>query len=164
MALFYWNLDPSEEELQARLGSNSDPDLGFRGVYSASPNGLENYRAHAPALKQLVESYPTTGKFRGDQLSNLNDVKQALASNEPVLLWVTFGLTPSHKVPMTFQGQEVDLVPNEHVVTAYGYDPTGFFIYDPESINNVSGHVDTAVLAARTSLFQHPALAIHPLF
>jgi len=163
IALSYWQdrlqgVDLSEEKLQEVLGINDDPNLGFRGDYKSNPKGLQNYGANAPAIKRLVENYPKQGLFKTEILSNIEQVKAALKQNKPVLLWVTFGLNPSHD-----QSTNVgNLVPNEHVVVATGFVGDKIRISDPEYSNNVSGMVSESLLAQRMSLFSQPALAISP--
>jgi hypothetical protein len=55
-------------------------------------------------------------------------------------------------------------VPGEHVIVLHGYDPSGFFTYDPRPTPRVPGYVGAAALDKGMSLFEAPALAIQPLF
>lgn len=164
IALFRWGFDPSEDELLERLGNNSNPDLGFRGDPKAlNPNGFENYGAHAPAVKELVENYPEKGIFQANYLYDLDQIRQALSENQPVLLWIPVGLYDYFPQPVILDdGSTAYLVPGEHVVVAYGFDDDGFFIHDPIPNEKNIAYAPNEELAEKMGFFEHPALALSP--
>lgn len=170
IALSYWQngligINESEEAMQTLLGSNEDPDLGFRGDYHSLPNGLKNYGAHAPAVGELVRNFPKPGMFRSEALKNIDDVKNALRQNKPALLWVTFGLAPSRRETVLLSnGQRKTLIPNEHVIVATGFAEGKIRIVDPylTAKDNRTGFTPELQLAQLMSLYDQPALAISP--
>lgn len=168
IVLFHYQglFNPSEEELQDQLGTNPNPDLGFRGNYAAfSSNNLENYGAHAPAIKTLVENYGNEEFFQARILYDLEQVKDALSKDHLVLLWVPVGLASSYLKPVTLDnGKFFNLVPGEHVVVTHGFDQNGFFIYDPSPTEYHFNYAESDLLAKRMSLFEYPALEIEPRF
>lgn len=168
IALSYWQnglegQDLSEETLQNSLGQNEDPDLGFRGNYRATLSTVQDYGAHAPAVKRFIETYPKPDLFKAEPLQTIDDVKNAIRQNKPVLLWVTFALEPSYQQQISLSsGQKKSLVHDEHVVVATGFANGKIQIIDPEGEKNRSGFVEESLLAQRMSLFDHPALAVSP--
>lgn len=162
MVLFHYDMDGPDEQLMQALGNNPNPNLGFRGDYQASDtNGFENYGAHAPAVKRLVDSFPSPGTFNGILLSGLDDARAALAHKWLVIAWIPVGLTTSSSQPvMLTNGETVNLVPNEHTILLHGYDSDGVWIYDPEPDPHLPPQVDAQALADGMSLFDNPGLAI----
>ena len=164
--MLHYNMDAPEEQLQAILGSNENPEKGFRGEYWApSSNGVQNYGAHALAINRLIDSFPQPGRFNGVPLADLTQAKAALAHNWLVIAWIPVGLEPSYTATITLStGEQVHLVPAEHTIVLHGYDSSGFFTYDPRPSPRVSGYASADALARATALFDHPLLAVQPLF
>lgn len=162
--LYHYGLDPSEEELQALLGQDENPNRGFRGDYTApQTNGFQNYGAHAPAVKRLIESYPQPGRFRAGVLYNLDQARAALAAHQLVMVWIPVALEQSSAQLVTLStGERVSMVPGEHVVVLHGYDPGGFYVYDPRPSPRLPSYVAAEPLAKGMALFEQPALALEP--
>jgi uncharacterized protein YvpB len=163
--LLHYGYDGTEEDLQQLLGRDENPDHGFRGDYWSNYGDLNNYGAHAPAVKSLVERYPRPGMFAGLAISNLNEAAAALTNNWLVIAWIPVTLRPSSRVPVTTSaGERVVLVPGEHTITLHAYDPGGFYVYDPRPNQRVPDYCPAGALARGMALFDYPALAIQPLF
>jgi uncharacterized protein YvpB len=162
--MLHYGMDAPEEQLQQVLGTNENPDLGFRGEYWSNWGDLNNYGAHAPALKSLIERFPRPGVFAAHFLFNLDQAKQALVRNWLVIAWIPVELRRSYRVPiMTSAGARVVLVPGEHTITLHGYDPAGFYVYDPRPNMRVPDYVAAGALGAGMALFDYPGLAVQPL-
>ena len=164
--IHYQLANVTEELLQDLLGVNENPDKGFRGDFRAlSTQGLRNYGAHAPALASLVSRFPAPGVFQPHFLASLDDVRSALTHNWLVMAWIPVALEPSRAVVVKLTtGEQVSLVPGEHVIVLHGYNGSGFFTYDPRPTPRVPGYVTADALWRGMSLFEHPALAIQALF
>ncbi|HEU0166985.1 MAG TPA: C39 family peptidase [Chloroflexota bacterium] len=167
IVLIHYHLSAvTEELLQDLLGFDENPNKGFRGDYRAlSTHGLTNYGAHAPALAKLIARFPRPGMFNPVPLANLDEIRAAISRNWLVMPWIPVALEPSRRVALEMSdGAWVSLVPGEHVIVLHGYDPSGFFTYDPRPTPRVPGYVGAAALDKGMSLFEAPALAIQPLF
>lgn len=164
--MHYGLANATEELLQDLLGVNENPNKGFRGDYRAlSTHGLDNYGAHAPALQRLIQSFPKPGLFAALPVANLDQAKAALVQNWLVLAWVPVALEPSLVRPLTLStGERVNFVPGEHVIVLHGFDPGGFFTYDPRPSPRVPAYAPSDALARSMALFDVPGLAIQPLF
>lgn len=163
--MLHYGLDAPEEQLQQVLGRDENPDRGFRGDYWSNWGDLNNYGAHAPAVKAMIERFPRPGVFSAGYLANLDQAAQALTRNWLVIAWIPVELRRSHRVPIqTSTGEQVALVPGEHTITLHGYDPGGFYVYDPRPNMRVPDYIPAPALAQAMSLFDYPGLAVQPLF
>jgi uncharacterized protein YvpB len=163
--MLHYGMDAPEEQLQQVLGSNENPNIGFRGSYWSSWGDLNNYGAHAPAVKALIERFPKPGVFRALDINSLDQAARALTRNWLVIAWIPIQLRPSYRVPVRLStGDTVSLVPGEHTITLHGYDGGGFFVYDPRPNMRVPDYIAADLLGREMSLFENQALAIQPLF
>jgi uncharacterized protein YvpB len=163
--LLHYGLDGTEEQLQQVLGRDENPDRGFRGDYWSNWGDLNNYGAHAPAVKALVERFPRPGVFAAGYVANLDQAAQALTRNWLVIAWIPVELRHSYRVPVrTAAGDQVVLVPGEHTITLHGYDQGGFYVYDPRPNMRVPDYIPAPALGQAMGLFDYPGLAIQPLF
>ncbi len=163
--MLHYGLDAPEEQLQQVLGSDPNPDRGFRGDYSSNWGDLNDYGAHAPAVKAMIERFPRPGVFGAGYLANLDQAAEALTRNWLVIAWIPVELRRSQRVPIrTPAGDRVVLVPGEHTITLHGYDQAGFYVYDPRPNMRVPDYIPAAALGPAMALFDYPGLAVQPLF
>lgn len=127
--LFTW------ESLFAKVGydPNGDPNVGFVGRSIDDPSGgiyPNGYGVHAlPIARGLQAMGLNAVAHRGQTREWL---QTTLAGGDPVLVWATGGLDPSHRVEwQTRDGRTVWGVPFEHTFTAVGYDSDGIWLNDP---------------------------------
>ncbi len=128
MAARYHGLDLSEADVLAALPLSENPYLGFRGNVDGPTGGIQDYGVYAGPIKAILEAnglraLPVSG--------GLDGIRAALARGNPVIAWVTYQLVAATPVEQTISGQQVTLVPNQHVVVVTGYDAEGFWANDP---------------------------------
>jgi len=163
--MLHYGMDAPEEQLQEVLGRHENPDKGFRGNYWSNWGDLNNYGAHAPAVKAMIERFPRPGMFSASYLNNLDQAARALTHNWLVIVWIPIELRRSYRAPMRMSnGDQVVLVPGEHTVTLHGYDGGGFYCYDPRPNMRVPDYLPADALARSIALFDYPGLAVQPLF
>jgi uncharacterized protein YvpB len=72
---------------------------------------------------------------RGLQARTVTDgvegIKSAIVRGNPVIAWVTYDCQPSIPTTKEIDGQEVTLVPNQHVVVVTGFNAEGVWANDP---------------------------------
>jgi uncharacterized protein YvpB len=128
MAARYHDVDLSEADVLAALPRNDNPNLGFRGNVDGPLHGIQDYGVYAGPIMAVLNA---NGLHAGPVPGGLDGIRAAVARGNPVLVWVTYHMLPSTPVLETVAGQEVTLVPNQHVVVVTGYDSEGFWADDP---------------------------------
>jgi uncharacterized protein YvpB len=128
MAARYQGVDLSEAAALAALPLNDNPNLGFRGNVDGPTGGIEDYGVYAGPVIAVLDA---NGLHATLVSGGLDGVRAAIARGNPVIAWVTYRLLPSTPVLETIGGQQVTLVPNQHVVVVTGYDSAGFWANDP---------------------------------
>ncbi len=118
----------SEQEVLASLPSNRNPHLGFRGNVDGPTGGIVDYGVYAGPIQEILNA-------RGLQARTITDgiegIKTAIARGNPVIAWVTYDCQPSTPTTKGIEGQEVTLVPNQHVVVVTGFNAEGVWANDP---------------------------------
>ncbi|MEJ2734260.1 MAG: C39 family peptidase [Anaerolineae bacterium] len=128
MAAQYQGVPLSEAEVLAALPLNDNPHLGFRGNVDGPTGGIEDYGIYAgPILRVLNDR----GLHAVLVQSGLEGVRAALARGNPVLAWVTYNCQSQTPITISIDGQQVTLVPFQHVVVVTGYNAQGFWANDP---------------------------------
>ena len=117
-----------EQEVIAALPSNSNPHLGFRGNVDGPTGGIVDYGVYAGPILEILnarglKAEPVTGGIEG--------IKEAIARGNPVIAWVTYNCQLSTPTTEVIDGQEVMLVPNQHVVVVTGFNAGGVWANDP---------------------------------
>jgi uncharacterized protein YvpB len=128
MAAQYQGLDLSEADFLAALPYNDNPNLGFRGNIDGPTGGIQDYGVYADPLLDVMTSFglkawPVQGGVPG--------IQAAVARGNPVIVWVTYDCMPSTPVETEISGENVVLVPNQHVVVVTGYNAEGIWANDP---------------------------------
>lgn len=128
MVAQYHGVSLSEQEVLASLPSNSNPHLGFRGNVDGPTGGIVDYGVYAgPIADVLIERGLQARTVAG----GIEGIKSAIARGNPVIAWVTYNCEPSTPTTTRIEGQEVVLVPNQHVVVVTGFDADGVWANDP---------------------------------
>jgi uncharacterized protein YvpB len=128
MAAQYQGVPVTEEEIVAALPRNDNPHLGFRGNIDGPYGSTDDYGVYAEPVLQVLNS-----RGLGATLidGGLDGIKWAIARGNPVVAWVTYNCSVQTPVVTTIGGQEVTLVPYEHVVVVTGYNDNGVWANDP---------------------------------
>jgi uncharacterized protein YvpB len=128
MVAQYHGVPLTEQEVLASLPSNSNPHLGFRGNVDGPTGGIVDYGVYAgPIADLLIERGLQARTVAG----GMEGIKSAIARGNPVIAWVTYNCEPSTPTTADIGGQEVVLVPNQHVVVVTGFDADGVWANDP---------------------------------
>jgi uncharacterized protein YvpB len=128
MAARYLGLDLGEADVLAALPRSENPHLGFRGSVDGPTGGIQDYGVYAGPIRDVLsqrglQAQPVPG--------GLDGIRAAVARGHPVIAWVTYQMAASTPVDVTIGGQQVTLVPNQHVVLVTGYNADGFWANDP---------------------------------
>jgi uncharacterized protein YvpB len=128
MVAQYHGLQLSEEEVLTSLPVNSNPHLGFRGNVDGPTGGIDDYGVYAQPILEILNA---RGLRAGLVDGGIEDIKAAIARGNPVIAWVTYNCLPSTPTTKVIDGQEVTLVPNQHVVVVTGFSAEGVWANDP---------------------------------
>ena len=119
----YFGFTINEFEFQYRLPLSDNPDLGFVGNVD-SPWGQVPpyaYGVHAYPVANLLRQYGL--RATGVKGWTLENVKQELAQDQPVIAWVIGNMVGGVPYEYTDQnGYKVTVAAYEHVVLLTGYD------------------------------------------
>lgn len=128
MVAQYHGVPLSEAEVLAALPFNSNPHLGFRGNVDGPTGGTVDYGVYAGPIADVLRE-------RGLRVRTVTDgidgIKSAIAQGNPVIAWVTYNCEPSTPTTTLIGGEEVVLVPNQHVVVVTGFNADGVWANDP---------------------------------
>jgi uncharacterized protein YvpB len=128
MVAQYHGLALKEAEVLAALPLNDNPHLGFRGDVDGPTGGIQDYGVYAGPILQILND---RGLRAWPVENGLDGIKLAIARGNPVIAWVTYDCLPSSQKIQSIDGQEVTLVPNQHVVVVTGYNADGVWANDP---------------------------------
>ena len=128
MVARYHGLQLSEQEVLASLPTNSNPHLGFRGNVDGPTGGIVDYGVYAQPILGILNA---RGLRAGLVDGGIEGIRAAIARGNPVIAWVTYNCQPSTPTTKVIDGQEVTLVPNQHVVVVTGYNAEGVWANDP---------------------------------
>lgn len=122
----YFGMNIYEYDFQMGLPLSDNPNLGFCGdVLTDSWGQIPPfaYGVHAGPIADLLVKYGLPAKTISGW--TLEQVKQKLAEDKPILVWVIGNMEFSQPVVYTDkQGQDVLVAPYEHAVILTGYDLT----------------------------------------
>ena len=128
MAARYHGIPLSEADVLAALPLHDNPHLGFRGNVDGPTGGIDDYGVYAGPILDILNS-------RGLQArrveNGLTGIKEALARGNPVIAWVTYDCQAGTPTAQMIGGQEVVLVPYQHVVVVTGFTASGVWANDP---------------------------------
>jgi uncharacterized protein YvpB len=119
-------VEVNEFHFQVRLPLSDNPDLGFVGDVTGPWGQVPPYAygVHAgPVAEVLREHYGMNAV--GMKGFTLQELKEQIAANKPVITWVIGNVTWSEPYEYTDkQGNQVITAPYEHVVIVTGYNET----------------------------------------
>lgn len=122
----FFGLNIYEYDFQMALPLSDNPNLGFCGDVFTDVRGQippYAYGVHAGPVADLLVEYGLPAKMISGW--TLEQVKQKLAEDKPILVWVIGNMEYSEPVEYTDkQGQKVLVAPYEHAVILTGYDRT----------------------------------------
>ena len=128
MTAQYHGVQLSEQEVLASLPTNKNPHLGFRGSVDGPTGGIVDYGVYAGPVLEILNA---RGLQAGMVTGGIEGIKAAIARGNPVIAWVTYNCQHSTPTTKIIDGQEVTLVPNQHVVVVTGYNDEGVWANDP---------------------------------
>ena len=121
-----WQL--SEQEVLAALPYNANPHLGFRGNVDGPTGGTADYGVYAEPILDILNA---RGLHAVRTDGGLEGIRSAISRGNPVIAWVTYNCQPSTPVTELVDGQQVTLVPYQHVVVVTGFSSEGVWANDP---------------------------------
>lgn len=122
----YFGVDIFESDFQFALPISDNPDYGFCGQVLTDRWGQippDAYGVHAGPVADLLVKYGLPAKSISGW--TLEQVKQKLSEDKPILIWVIGNMEYSEPVIYVDKaGREVMVAPFEHAVILTGYDLT----------------------------------------
>jgi uncharacterized protein YvpB len=128
MAAQYQGVSLSEAEVLAALPRNDNPYLGFRGNPDGPTGGIEDYGVYAGPIINILNAQELRAWLVE---GGLDGIREAITRGNPVIAWVTYDCQPGTPTVATISGQQVTLVPYQHVVVVTGYSAEGVWANDP---------------------------------
>lgn len=125
MAAVYLGKPVTEAWIQAQLGQDDNPHLGFRGDIDAPFGGIVNYGVYAEPLARALRSLGLSATVRYGV--GYDDLRAALNRGQPVIVWLSQFPAPGYYD----QPGGYRLVPGEHSYVVVGYDDQGLIVNDP---------------------------------
>lgn len=130
IATSYWGHQVSEWVFIENMPYHENPHRGYRGDMDGASEGTTSHGVYPKPLSAMLANYG----FVGDEFYTMGDpeaLKERIDRGEPVLVWMTEGATQHNRFFEWYQGERFTLVPQQHVVVAYGYDEDNIFVSDP---------------------------------
>lgn len=122
----YFGVNIYESDFQFALPLSDNPDIGFCGQVLTDRWGQippYAYGVHAKPVADLLVEYGLPARVIDGW--TLEQVKQKIAENKPILIWVIGNMEYSEPVIyVDKEGREVLVAPFEHAVILTGYDET----------------------------------------
>jgi LysM repeat protein len=132
MTTAYWGHQVSEWVFIENMPYHQNPHRGFRGSMEGDQGGIGDYGVYPKPLSAMLANYG----FIGEEFYTMGDpqeLKERIDRGQPVLVWMTSNATPQNRFYEWHQGERFALVPQQHVVVAYGYDNDSIHVADPGS-------------------------------
>jgi uncharacterized protein YvpB len=128
MAANYFGIPLAEADVLTALPLNDNPHLGFRGNVDGPTGSIDDYGVYSGPILDVLN---TNGLSAWPIEGGLDGIKAAIARGHPVIAWVTHDCQPSIATAVTIDGQDVTMVPFQHVVVVTGYNAEGVWANDP---------------------------------
>ena len=120
----FFGADAYESTIQFHMPLSDNPDFGFVGNVNDPWGQIPpySYGVHAePVATALRDLYELPARAEKD--FSLDEVKQEIANNQPVLAWVIGNMVDGYPTEYTdSQGNIAIVAPYEHAVVLTGYD------------------------------------------
>ncbi|MCS7051300.1 MAG: LysM peptidoglycan-binding domain-containing protein, partial [Thermomicrobium sp.] len=130
MVTAYWDRPISEWVFIENMPRHPNPHRGFRGDMTGVFGGTDDYGVYAEPLVPLLARYG----FQAEAVyaeGNAELLKDELRAGRPVIVWMTNMASVQPQRVVEVDGEQVVLVPQEHVVVAYGFDQERVYVSDP---------------------------------
>lgn len=122
----FFNVDIYEYTFQTSLPLSDNPDYGFVGEVTTDAWGQippYAYGVHAEPVADLLVEFGLHARAVRDY--SLDEVKQKLSEDKPIIAWVIGNMVYSETVEyVDSQGRSTLVAPYEHVVNLTGYNQT----------------------------------------
>ncbi len=127
-----WGERLSESQMHREIGNHLNPHKGFRGDIAGGPWGsLRDYGVYpepiVPVLKR--HGFLASRAFR----AGTDTIRREIAAGHPVVIWLVGNYIPQRRTYLSDGRDSYFVIPYEHAVTLYGYDPRGVHVMDPGS-------------------------------
>jgi uncharacterized protein YvpB len=122
----YFGVEVNEFHFQVRLPLSDNPDLGFVGDVTGPWGQVPPYAygVHAAPVAQVLREHYGMNAM-GVKGFTLQELKEQIAADKPVIAWVIGNVTWSEPYEYTDkEGNKVITAPYEHVVIVTGYNPS----------------------------------------
>lgn len=131
MVLAAWDVRASEEEILARMGTDENPHVGFRGDVDGygHSDDLSDYGTYAEVVERVLESFGVAS----ETVYGMTDehLRQAVRDGSAVIVWTTAESNPI-VLDVDGGGERFRLVEGEHTYVVVGISADGrFLIHDP---------------------------------
>jgi uncharacterized protein YvpB len=159
MATAYWGYQVSEWVFIENMPYHANPHRGFRGDMNGPFGGTDDYGVYAKPVASILANYG----FMGEEFYSMGDpepLKYWIDQGVPVLVWMSNMASVQDRSYEWHEGERFTLVPQQHVVVAYGYDDNGVHVADPgDGQHRVFGWDD---FQRSWSYFDGMSLAVYP--
>lgn len=131
MVLEAWGIRASEEEVLARMGTDENPNVGFRGSVDGDGHApdLRDYGAYAEVVERVIASFGVAS----ETVYGMTDeqLRHAVRNGSAVIVWASAETNPII-IDVDAEGERFRLVEGEHTYVVIGISTDGrFLIHDP---------------------------------
>lgn len=131
MVLAAWGIKASEEEILARMGTDENPHVGFRGDVDGSGHApdLRDYGTYAEVVERVLASFGVVS----ETVYGMTDehLRLAVRDGNAVIVWASAESNPII-IDVDAEGERFRLVEGEHTYVVIGLSTDGYFlIHDP---------------------------------
>jgi LysM repeat protein len=159
LATTYWGSAVAFDELLAAIPVADNPHEGFRGAYTGMWGSTDDYGVYSGPLATALQSFGLAADaFYAD--GDAAALTSRIDSGAPVLVWITFQLTPQERNVVENEGGRYSLIAEQHAVLVYGYDDAGVMIVDVS--DGLYHHYAWDDFMTSWNLFDGMGLAITP--
>lgn len=131
MVLEAWDVRASEEEILARMGTDENPHVGFRGDVHGDGHApdLRDYGTYAEVVERVLASFGVAS----ETVYGMTDehLRLAVRDGNAVIVWASAESNPTI-IDVDAGGEKFRLVEGEHTYVVVGISLDGrFLIHDP---------------------------------
>jgi LysM repeat protein len=159
MVTNYWGHQVSEWVFIENMPYHPNPHRGFRGDMNGPFGGTTDYGVYARPLAAMLANYGFVGE-EFYTMGNPEELRKRIDNGQPVLVWMTNLAKPQERFYEWHEGERFTLVPEQHVVVAYGYDEQNIYVADPG--NGSYGTYSWDAFTRSWSSFDGMSMAVYP--
>ncbi len=130
----YYGVKISENAFLSKLPKSSNPNKGFVGSANGTWGSIppNSYGVHAGPVAKLLRKYGLKAKAVSG--ASAGDIKQAISSGKPVIVWVIGAMWPGTAKKVKFSdGSSATVAKYEHTMIITGYSSGYIKIFDPSA-------------------------------